>query len=254
MVVDSFDPHKPWVPPRRYRELYGDPDRPFIGIVTYGPADRLEADEIDRLALTYKASVSLVDAQLGKLLDELDRLGLEETTTVMLVSDHGILVGDRDWVGKSAWLLNPGLIHVPLIVRHPDADGGVESDWLATTSDVPPTLMSLAGLTPPRRFEGADLSPIVHGGSPPFERELAYGGYSNDFYVRDNRWALISDNRMAGAKLYDLGADPGERDDISADHPDRVDELRRRLLAELPEPPRFYGPEQLEREPRRLSG
>jgi arylsulfatase A-like enzyme len=252
MAVDSFDPHEPWVPPRRYRALYQDPDLPFVGNIAYGDAARLTADEIDRLQATYKASVTHVDAHLGRLLDEVDRLRLADTTTVMLVADHGILLGERDWVGKSAWLLGPEMAHVPLIIRHPGADGGLVSDWLADTPDIPPTLMSLAGLTPPGRFEGSDLTPIVDGGEAPEQRDITYGGYANDFYVRDDDWALVSDNRMAGSQLYDLRADPRERDDISADNPDVVADMRRRMLAKVPEPPRFYRPEDFEREPRRL--
>lgn len=251
MVVDSFDPHEPWVPPRKYRALYGDPDEPFIGNLAYGPAaERMTPDEIERLQRTYKASVSLVDAQIGRLLDRLERLGLEEETTVMLVSDHGILLGERDWIGKSAWLLGPEMIHVPLIVRHPGGEDGVVSDWLVSTPDVPPTLMGLAGLRPRRRYEGTDLSPIVDGGDPPGARALAYGGYANDFYVRDDRWSLVSDNRMAGSQLYDLRNDPGELHDVSDENPEVVARLRERMLARVPEPPRFYRAEEFEREPR----
>jgi arylsulfatase A-like enzyme len=113
--------------------------------------------------------------------------------------------------------------------------------------------MALAGLAPPRRFQGSDLTPIIHGDEPPEERDMTYGGYANDFYVRDGRWVLVSDNLMRGSQLYDLQADPDERHDISADKPHVVAELRKRLLAKLPEPPRFYTPAEREREPRRLS-
>jgi arylsulfatase A-like enzyme len=253
MIIDSFDPHEPWVPPRRYRALYGDPDIPFLADITYGDADRLTADEIDRLRLTYKASVSTVDAQLGRLLDELDQLRLADSMTVMLVADHGILLGERDRVGKSAWELGREMTQVPLIVRHPGAPGGRVSDWFADTPDVPPTLMALAGLTPPRRFDGSDLTPLVEGREPPYTRDMTYGGYANDFYVRDGRWLLISDNRMQGSQLYDLLDDPDEHNDISTERPDIVAHLRARLLAKIPEPPRFYTRAEHEREPRRLS-
>ncbi|MEX2024953.1 MAG: sulfatase [Thermoleophilaceae bacterium] len=252
MVVDGFDPHEPWAVPRRYRALYGDPDVPFIGNVTYRPTDRITEHELERLQLTYKACVSLVDGQIGRLLDEISALGLEDETTVMLVSDHGILLGERNWTGKSAWLLNPELIHVPLIVRDPDARRGVESHWFASTHDIPPTLMALAGLRPPARFEGSDLSSIVRGGAPPGRRDFAYGGYANDFFVRDDRWALISDNRRAGQKLFDLAADPGEHRDVSDRHPEVVDRLYGRMLAEIGRPPTFYRPERFELKPRTL--
>ncbi|NLT05221.1 MAG: sulfatase-like hydrolase/transferase [Solirubrobacterales bacterium] len=249
MVVDGFDPHEPWAIPRRYWEMYGDPDETFIGDIAYGTADRLTATELERLAATYKAAVTLVDAQVGRLLTELEALGLAETTTVALVSDHGIYVGERDWVGKSAWLLNPELIHVPLIVRTPDGRAGQASDWFAQTQDIPPTLMALAGLRPPARFEGADLTPLVRGGGRMPARDFVYGGYANDFFVRDDRWALVSDNRMRGRQLYDIQADPGERRDVARDHPAVVRRMRERMLAELDAPPTFYRPPRFELEP-----
>ena len=252
MVVDGFDPHEPWAIPRRYWELYGDPDETFIGDIAYGPADRLTETELERLAATYKASVTLVDAQVGRLLTELDDLGLADSTTVALVSDHGIYLGERDWIGKSAWLLNPELIHVPLIVRTPGGEAGQASDWLAQTQDLPPTLMSLAGLVPPDRFEGVDLAPAILGGGPLPPRDFVYGGYANDFFVRDDRWKIVSDNRMRGRQLYDLHADPGERRDLSRERPEIVAALRERMLAQLDAPPPFYREPRFELEPLRM--
>ncbi|MEX1141649.1 MAG: sulfatase [Thermoleophilaceae bacterium] len=249
MVVDGFDPHEPWAIPRKYWDLYGDPDLPFVGDIAYGTADRFTAEEIERLQATYKAAVTMVDAHVGRLLDELSALKLDDSTTVMLVSDHGIYLGERNWVGKSAWLLNPELVHVPLIVRDPDGRAGLTSDWLASTHDIPPTLLAAAGLRPPARFDGRDLSGIVRGGRPPERRDLTYGGYANDFFVRDDRWALISDNRMVGRQLYDVRADPGERHDVARDHPDVVTRLRQRMLDDLDAPPPFYPARRFELEP-----
>jgi arylsulfatase A-like enzyme len=233
-----------------YREP-GDDGLPPMGDIGYTPTEELTAAELRRVRMTYKATISMVDNQVGKLLDTLEYLGLAKNTVVMLVSDHGFHLGERDWVGKSAWRLTPELTQVPLIVREPDGRGaGVTSDWFADTHDLAPTLLSLAGARRSRAFEGADLSPIADGRLPAERRDFTYGGYSNHSYVRDDDWAMVTNNERTGAQLYDLKADPGERVDISRERPEVVERLYERMVAEIGGPPPYYSAEELERTPR----
>src|ERR671920_270511 len=101
MVVDTFEPHEPWTPPRKYVDMYGDPDyhgpepaRPY-----YAPVGRyLSAGEarvlLPRMRALYAAEVTMTDRWLGVFLDKLHDLQLERDTVVMLVSDHGFFLGD----------------------------------------------------------------------------------------------------------------------------------------------------------------
>lgn len=254
LMVDGFDPHEPWAVPSRYLDMYREPsdeDLPPMGDVGYTPNEELTAAELRRVRMTYKATLSMVDNQVGKLLDTLDYLHLADNTVVMLVSDHGFHLGERDWVGKSAWRLTPELTQVPLIVRDPDGRGaGVVSDWFADTHDLAPTLFSLSGARRSTAFEGADLSPIADGALPAEQRDFTYGGYSNHSYVRDDDWAMVTNNERTGAQLYDLKADPGERVDISRERPEVVDRLYERMVAEVGEPPPYYAAEDLAQPPR----
>ena len=71
----------------------------------------------------------------------------------------------------------------------PDGRGaGKKSDYFATTVDMGPTLMSMAGHHPARGLDGTDLSPLLDGDEPAAERPFAYGGYANFSFVRDDRW------------------------------------------------------------------
>ena len=126
LVVDTFEPHEPWTPPKRYLDMYGDPDwrGPEPGTLRYGRTDRwLTGDEapavLKRLRALYAAEVTMTDRWLGVLLERLGDLGLAEDTVIVLVADHGIFIGEHGWTGKISVALHPELVHVPLIVVDP---------------------------------------------------------------------------------------------------------------------------------------
>jgi arylsulfatase A-like enzyme len=243
LVVDSFDPHEFWAPLRKDLELYADPAYrgPDIADVRYTWSDYLTAPQLRHLRATYAASVTAVDRWLGHFLRGLRRRGLERDTVVALVSDHGIYLGEHDLTGKSDSYLHPELIQVPLLLRDPDGRAaGAASDYRATTVDLAPTLLSMAGAPPSRRFEGTDLSPLLDGGDPAEERAFSYGGYGNFSFIRDERWALVVRNDNGWRLLYDLDADPRERRDVAARYPRVVARMWRRLLGEVGRrPPRY---------------
>jgi arylsulfatase A-like enzyme len=245
MVVDSFDPHEPWTPPRHYLDMYGDPEYDGYEIADVGytqASNYLTKGQIARLQTTYKACVTMTDRWLGTFLDRLWKLGLDDSTAIVLVSDHGVFLGERDWTGKGPGKLYPELIHVPLLVREPGGAGaGQASDWFASTHDIAPTLTSLAGVRRPATFEGADLSPLLGGAAPDEDRPYAAGGYGNSSYVRDGRWAYQVQNDGRSERLYDLRADPGERVDVSERRPRIVAEMRRRVRATAGGRPPYYS-------------
>ncbi len=253
MVVDCFDPHEPWTPPRRYLDMYGDPDyRGYeIADIRYARASNyLSERHIRRLRTTYKACVTMTDRWLGVFLDRLWELGLEDTTAIMLVSDHGVFLGEHDWTGKNPSLLHPELIHVPMLLRAPGGAAGTASDWFASTHDVAPTLTSLAGVRRPPSFTGADLSPIAEGGVPDEERPYAVGGYGNHSYVRDGRWAYMVRNDRSEDRLYDLAADRRERHDLAGGRPDLVARMRSRVRRAAGGWPPVYSSAAIEAPPR----
>ena len=255
MVVDCFDPHEPWTPPRRYLDMYGDPDfRGYeIADVGYTHASNYLGDrQVARLRTTYKACVTMTDHWLGAFLDRLWSLGLEDSTAIMLISDHGVFLGERDWTGKGSTLLHPELIHVPMLLREPGGAGaGTTSDWFASTHDVAPTLASLGGLRRPHSFEGADLSPILSGTEPTENRPYAVGGYGNGSYVRDRDWAYMVKNDGSQERLYDLRANRQERNNVAQNRRDVTAEMRRRVRRAAGGSPPFYSAAAMERLPRR---
>jgi arylsulfatase A-like enzyme len=233
LVVDCFDPHEPWTPPQPYLDLYGDRERgdSWPGNVRYRHADYLSRKAIRRLPVVYGASVTLVDTWLGRFLDRFHAAGLERDTVVVLLSDHGILLGDRGWTGKPALELHPELIQVPFMIRDPYGRmAGQSTPYFVSPHDVGPTLLRMTGVPTPAVMNGVDVSPLLNGGRPRLRRRFCFGGYANHWYYRDDRWALIADGRNSGRELFDLHADPGERTSVARDHPQVMDDIYRRVL------------------------
>jgi arylsulfatase A-like enzyme len=245
LVVDSFQPHEPWTPPASYLELNGhSPDNgPEPAMPGYGRVENWLTDEeagpvLARMRALYGASVSMTDRWLGTLIERLHDHGLERETVIALVGDHGFQLGERGWTGKISVALHPELIQVPLILVDPARrQAGRTSSYYASTHDLARTLLHLAGVRPPPGLQGVDLSALLRGSEPP-ERRFAYGGYSNNHFLRSERWAYMSDNRMRDPQLFDLERDPGEKQNVAALRPDVVAELseavRSRVGGDLP--------------------
>ena len=238
LVVDTFEPHEPWTPPRAYLDLYGDPDYhgPEPSKPYYAPVsryiDRSEAETVlGRMRALYAAEVTMTDRWLGVFIDRLVQLGLDRDTVIVLVGDHGFLLGDHGWTGKISIALHPELAQVPLVVVDPERRlAGQASSYFASTHDIAPTLLAMAGVRAPE-MDGADLSRLFRGQRLP-ERHFAYGGYANAHYLRSDDWAFIASNRADRFRLFDLKRDPGEHQNVAARHGPLAMRLHRRVVEE----------------------
>jgi arylsulfatase A-like enzyme len=236
LVVDTYEPHEPWTPPPRFLDPYGksrgrEPSQP-----RYGRADSwlftasARRQVIGRMRDLYAAEVTMTDWWLGHLIDRLHDLNLERETVIALVADHGIALGEHGWTGKVQTALYPVLTRVPFILVHPHRrHAGQASDWFASTHDVAPTLLSMASVRPPGIMEGADLSRAFRGGKLP-ERDYAWGGYSDSFYIRSRHWMLWGYNKPGNFRLFDLRRDPGMNRNVAHIHNGIVDQLYGKVL------------------------
>jgi arylsulfatase A-like enzyme len=237
LFVDTYEPHEPWTPPRRFVNLYGDPDyrgsepsmprymrtRRWLNEGQQGPVLR-------RLQALYAAEVTMTDRWLGVFLERLHELGLERETVIVLVGDHGILLGEHGWTGKISVALYPALTRVPLVIVDPQRrQAGVGRRYFASTHDIAPTILSMAGVPAPPSMTGNDLSAFFRGEAAP-TRPFAYGGYANSFYLRSDRWVLFGENRPAGLKLYDLEHDRGENRNLARERPQLARELHEQVV------------------------
>jgi len=268
LAVGFYRPHTPYVAPHKYFGLY---PRDKLAIVTTLPGDR---DDIPAPALTstrrdldeklqreatqaYFASISFMDAQLGKLLDALDRLKLADNTIVVFHSDHGYHLGEHGMLWQKQSLFEESA-RVPLIVAAPGMKGnGRSSPRVAELIDVYPTLAELCGLTPPEKLPGQSLAGLLadpqqardkpaltqvfRGGggggkargkkAKESAKQDGGGGFAG-YSLRRERWRYTEwDEGRRGVELYDHDADPQEYTNLAQDpkHAQTVKELSQRL-------------------------
>jgi arylsulfatase A-like enzyme len=212
LVVDSFDAHEPWDVPKRLSDMYGSPDgrgveplQPFpTPAAKYAPLG-LSQSMLHRMRELYAAEVTMVDTWLGKFLDHLANAGVLDNTLVVLVSDHGVLLGEYGWVGKRYTEVHTELSHVPFAIRHPAGKAkGKTSRYWASHHDIGPTVLSVLGYDKPGFMNGTDLSPLLDGKQPAQKRSYRTAAYSTYVAARDDKWLLISDNRGREKRLYSL--------------------------------------------------
>jgi arylsulfatase A-like enzyme len=238
LVVDSFDAHEPWDAPRRLIDMYGDPNphgvepiQPFA--TPGGKSSELHLTQrlLRRMRQLYAAEVTMVDVWLGRFLDRLENLGLAGNTLVVLVSDHGVLLGERGWVGKRYSEMHEELTHVPMAMRHPAGKAaGRTTTYFASTHDVGPTVLSALGVDEPRGMNGADWSPLFDGRAPRRGRSYRTSAYNTYLSASDGRWLLIAGNHKEELRLYDRKRDRHERRNIAHSHPKKVRELWGKIL------------------------
>jgi iduronate 2-sulfatase len=236
LAVGFYKPHCPFIAPAKYFDLYPleKIDVPVIpeGYEKSVPAPALAStrpwpnfgvtrEQERQSKQAYYAAISFVDAQVGRVLDALDRLGLREKTIVVFWSDHGYSLGERGlWMKQNCFEESA---RVPLIISAPGsrAAPGSVSARLVELVDLYPTLADLAGLKPPANLAGASLRPLLDRPDAAWDRaaytqvqRAGFPGHS----VRTARWRYTEwDDGKRGVELYDQAADPGEMKNLAGD-------------------------------------
>jgi arylsulfatase A-like enzyme len=183
----------------------------------------------------YAAEVSMVDAWLGRFLDRVDGLGLLDSTLLIVVSDHGILLGEHGVTGKPTFALWPEVVDVPLLISHPDHPGAGAHEGYVSTHDVVPTILSALGIDLPRRINGRDLMRHVANPQTVSEDHLIATSAFNDWVmVRTDRYELQARDDLSKVRLYDIVEDPG-RDHLLQER-QTAEELYGLLVAEVGDP------------------
>lgn len=253
LAVGFWKPHAPFNAPQRYWDLYKRGDvqppanpQPPEGVPAIAMHDSREIlrgfrdrqggrptdAEVLALRHAYYAATSYVDAQVGKVLDELDRLGLREKTIVVFWSDHGFHLGEHHlWAKTSNFELDA---RVPLIIDAPNFKDGLRTDALVELLDLYPTLADLCGLPAPENLEGESLRKVLEDPKASV-KSAAFTQHTRPAYPSDasplkamgysmrtddhryTEWRSVADGRILARELYDHRTDPRETKNLAND-------------------------------------
>ena len=229
LQVHYTAPHSPWTPenhPREYLDLYKDcaftatPDEPIHrNQVTSAPLG--DTPERRRENLTgYYAAISAMDANIGRLLDKIDRDGLADNTIVIFTADNGMNMGHHGIWGKGNGTYPPNMydssVKVPFIIRAPFLrNGGIVAQKSATHCDLFPTILDMAGAdyTLNDKQPGKSLYPYLAGGCTDTDENRIieiHDEYGFVRMIRNNRYKLVRRYRNNDNELYDMLEDPYE--------------------------------------------
>jgi arylsulfatase A-like enzyme len=253
-------PHLPFNAPKKYWDLYDPADlelaeNPFApkgapreALDNWGELRGyhgmpMKGDMPDDLARQlihgYYACVSYVDAQIGRVLDALDRLGLRENTVVVLWGDHGWKLGEHGmWCKHTNFELDT---HAPLMFRAPGIPGGRRTAALTEFVDIYPTLCDLCDIDKPAHLQGTSAVPLLHDPDRPWKR-AAFSQYPRGRIMgysmrtdthRYTEWKEIRTGEVTGRELYDHRTDPAENVNVveATEQADLVGELAAMLKA-----------------------
>lgn len=245
LAVGLVRPHYPMVAPQHYFNPYpwerielppsvdGDTeDIPRAGLAatqsSVNPIGKYP-DNQRRMWTGYYAAVAFMDAQVGRILDELDRLGLRESTAVVFTSDHGYHLGEHGFWQKSN--LHEEVTRVPLIISAPGYITG-RTESIAELVDIFPTLTELAGLETPAEVQGKSLVPILRDLRATVREDAM--SLNKGYALRNRDWAYMR-YTGGGAELYDMKNDPHQFTNLAMkpDHAEVVKQMDNALNRRL---------------------
>lgn len=247
LAVGFAKPHLPFVAPKKYWDLYSreklplatNPNPPkdapeyslsgwgelraYHGMPKQGPVTE---DQARSLVHGYYASMSYMDAQLGRVLDELERLGLREKTVVIFWGDHGWELGEHgEWCKHENYETST---RASLLISAPgQAARGKKSKALVEFVDIYPTLAELCGLPLPEGLEGTSFKPLLQNPDrawkraafSQYPRNVAKMGRGMGYTMRTERYRLVEwtlpNSDLREYELYDHQSDPGENANLA---------------------------------------
>ena len=225
--VSFGGPHEPWDTPEPYASMYDPADmppaipRPFAEKRPTGHLDRLmqqvnptfEPGEVGRLRANYAGNVTLIDDQIGEILDAIEARGELENTIIVHTSDHGEMNGDYGLIYKSNFL--NGAVRIPLLVRTPDTSRlqtpptGTICESPVEWIDIGPTLVELVGGELGHRQFGKSLCPVLTQPEAT-HRDFAMSEIEGEIMLLSKEWKAALNANGEVYLLFDVQNDPNE--------------------------------------------
>lgn len=187
--IETFDPHEPFFSHQAYKDLYPhDYDGPHFDWPDYKRVSETD-DQVQHARYEYAALLSMCDHSLGRVLDAMDEANLWNDTLLIVCTDHGFLLGEKNWWGKSVQPWFNELVHLPLFVWDPRTrTAGERRSALVQTIDLAPTLLDYFGVERPRDMQGR---PLPTAADSPTRRAALFGVHGGHVNVTDGRYVYM---------------------------------------------------------------
>ena len=254
--LDFHGPHPPMVVPEAFASMYDPGSIPepanFADDLVHKPAvqrakrqhwgtDRMDWAHWQPILAHYYGEISLIDHQLGRLLDKLDALGIAEDTVVVYTADHGDTMGAHNIWNKD-YTMYDEIYSVPLVMRWPGVvtPGSQSAAFTHHFLDLPLTFLELAGAPIPGGLPGESLRPVLHGELTPHRDRVFCEFHGCHHGLYSTRMLQVGDQKLVYNtndvfELYDHASDPHELVNLadSPDHQELLMTLRRQMVAEM---------------------
>lgn len=215
--VDSFEPHEPWDPPKKF-DTYTD--RNYIGrrliMPMGGPMEEWASpDEIRYIRGLYAGEASSVDHWTGLLFKKMKEIGYYDDSLIVLLADHGHPLGDHGKFLKGADRMYSELLKVPFMIHLPKIKGR-RTSAIVQFQDLLPTILELIGYgNCDAAMHGRSFSPVLYGDKN-VHRDAAISGFHKGVHrcIRDERWSYVETPGNEPDQLYDLKNDPREKENV----------------------------------------
>lgn len=236
--MDTLEPHLPNIVPEPYNSMYPPEDIPPWGSFAetfrnkpYIQEQQLRTWGIEKWAWKewapvvsrYLGEISLLDAQIGRILDTLDELGIADDVLIIYTSDHGDMCGGHRMIDKH-YIMYDDVCRVPLLMRWPRRikAGTCHDGFVSNAIDLPISYLDVFNIEKPDTFSGISLLPAMLGDKRPVRDEIFCSWNGNQFgqfsqrMVFDGKWKYIW-NATDRDELYDLENDPHELENLAAE-------------------------------------
>lgn len=256
--MDTIEPHLPNIVPEPYNSMYSPAEiepwgsfaetftnKPYIQqqqLRTWG-IENFTWDDWAPIISRYLGEISLLDAQIGRILDELDDLGIADDVLVIYTSDHGDMIGGHRMIDKH-YVMYQDVCQIPLIMRWPNGvkAGSRHEGFVSNAIDLPPTYLDLYDINKPESFSGISLLPAMFGNTKPIREDIFCSWNGNQFgqfsqrMVFDGKWKYIW-NATDRDELYNLENDPHEIENLASDKTfsNEISGMRKRLYTWMEE-------------------
>ncbi|HHV10806.1 MAG TPA: sulfatase [Clostridiales bacterium] len=205
LQIETFDPHEPFYSLKPDKDLY---PHHFVGDAEadwppYAPAME-EEETVQHVRYEYAALLSKCDRYLGKILDLMDKYDLWKDTMLIVNTDHGFLLGEHGWWGKTTMPVYNEIAHVPFYLYDPRLSkfAGSKRQALVQTIDIAPTLLEFFGLDIPKDMEGKPLYQVAERDEP--IRDYAIFGYhGSQVNVTDGRYVYMHSAANPDMPVYE---------------------------------------------------